>query len=300
MYTLKINNKTHSIDDLELNLNKFINLNRFVKIFNIYNSKFYTTKYASKILYHNKITNICNFNNIIYSMIVYNNPIRKRNYYIQNNTLNNKLILFNAIDTISLNKYNLLINIALKKKIISESYIKKAISYRKKIYYIGKLGVALSHINVWNKFKFLPNKWILILEDDCYIKKINVNIDSFINNCINEVINIKPDCKYIKLHINNFNKKKQFSNSNKISGNIYKPIIPNCSNVAYLLHKDGIDIINKHLYPLKTFFDHSISYLFNHLNAIIYKNSIFINMGADSKGDNNTLFGSIIFNNTYK
>ena len=307
MYIIKINNKIYSSNSNNLNLNKITNINdiyllinnKFIKLLYLSNNILNITEYGSKIFYYNIKNNILKFNNVIYFMIVYKkNNLRYKNYNIQNNILNNKLILCNAFDTINIEKYDLFLYKSLNKNIIDKQYINNAI-FQKKKYYTGKLGVALSHINTWNKFKFLPNKWALIMEDDCFIIK-DIDIDAFINNCILEIINIKPKCKYIKLYINNFNKNKQFNDSNHICGNIYKPIIPNCSNIAYLLHQDGINIINKYLFPLKTFFDHSISYLFDHLNAVVYKNDIFKNMGADFRGDNNTLFGSIIFDNSFK
>ena len=142
MYIFKINNKIYSskVRKLNYNFNNFNNLNRvyilinnkFIKLIDNNDSILNITNFGSKILYYNIATNICNFNNVIYFMIVYNNSLRQRNYNVQNNTLNNKLILFNAIDTISLDKYNVLINQALSQNIISKLYIHNAISYKKK------------------------------------------------------------------------------------------------------------------------------------------------------------------------
>ena len=184
---------------------------------------------------------------------------------------------------------------------ITNNYIRDVIlKYNNNNYYLkGKLGVLLSHTGLFKKIISEENNkdWFLIMEDDVNIKINNSNdIIQLLNKYIYVVSKSYPKCKYIKLFIHSDNKKHQFDQKNKISDNLYKLCKKQWSNVIYLIHYDGIKILLDNLFPIDTYFDESISKLYDILHGITIKNNIFSTLGAMNRGDKKSELGSIIFN----
>jgi GR25 family glycosyltransferase involved in LPS biosynthesis len=243
---------------------------------------------------------VCQFSSFTSFMIVYNKS-RKRvhNYIINNKLFNNTLNKFVAFDSIVDNKiFEMLIHKYTSSNIITDRYVKDVIhQYNNHYRFKGKLGVVLSHMNIWKQFISNTknvNKWLLILEDDISIKDNDITI--LINNYIHEVESLPKKSLYIKLYIHPTFSKQQFTPKFHIKNNIYHLFKKQWSNVAYIIHYDGIHLLLNNLFPLHTFFDYSISDLQDKLNGVIIKNNIIHTHGAIHGEDRNSRLGSIIFN----
>jgi len=220
-------------------------------------------------------------------MIVY-----KKNELRYNNFLNNKkkipeLILFEAKD--SINQLNESININSKYNLLTQTYIDKNIKNN----LLGKIGCNISHLSLLNSIlqnNVIKNDdWVLILEDDIEIN--NYNEEKLINVCFlcNNI-----GSNYIKLILNKDSIDNQL-NEKKYYENIYK-LYPQYGTTAFLIKKSIIKEIVK-LYPIDDNID--IFYMkYNHiLNGTVSINNIFINEGANNQKDNESKYGSIIWNN---
>ena len=257
-----------------------------------------TTK-GKKYIYYNSDKKQFIILNFMPYMIVYNKSDKRVANYHNTNKLFNNIINIDAIDTIS-NKDNYIkiLHRSLKNNVITSSYIENVICQRKKIY-PGKLGVLLSHIQLWNSIlQDNLHDWALIMEDDIHIQPPNkININNYIINIINYVTKYYPHCKYIKLFTHPNFYEKQFSTEFHLMDDIiFKANKSQSGNVAYLIHKNGIQILKNNLFPISTYFDHSISNVFHMLNAISIKNNIFDTHGSITIDDKYSRLGSIIFN----
>jgi hypothetical protein len=259
------------------------------------------TKTGSKYLYYK--------NNIFYNvcfkpyMIVYEkSETRIDNYKHINKLFNNIISKFSAVDTITDNhSFEEMVLKCIKNNTITKNYVRDVIlKYKNNNYaFKGKLGVLLSHTNLFKKIisEEQNKKWFLIMEDDVSIDlNINDNVIQLINEYIKLVSNFHPKCKYIKLFIHSDNKKEQFDKIYEIHYKLFKLSINQWSNVIYLIHYDGIKILLDNIFPVDTFFDKSISELYNILNGVVIKNDIFKTSGSTNSKDKNSKLGSIIYN----
>jgi hypothetical protein len=259
------------------------------------------TKSGSKYLYYekNKFYNVC----FEPYMIVYEkSKTRIDNYKHINKLFNNIISKFCAVDTITDNhSFEEMVLKCIKNNTITKNYVRDVIlKYKNNNYaFKGKLGVLLSHTNLFKKIisEEQNKKWFLIMEDDVSIDlNINDNVIQLINEYIKLVSNFHPKCKYIKLFIHSDNTKEQFDKIYEIHYKLFKLSINQWSNVIYLIHYDGIKILLDNLFPVDTFFDKSISKLYNILNGVVIKNDIFKTSGSTNSKDKNSKLGSIIYN----
>lgn len=259
------------------------------------------TKSGSKYVYYK--------NNIFYNiyfepyMIVYEkSEKRSENYEYINKLFNNIIHKFSAVDTITDNDtFHRMVLKYINNNTITKNYVRDVIvKYKNNNYaFKGKLGVLLSHTNLFKKIisEEQNKEWFLIMEDDVSIDlNINNNAIELINEYIELVSNFHPKCKYIKLFIHSDNNKNQFDKKYKIYDKLYKLNINQWSNVIYLIHYDGIKLLLDNIFPVDTFFDKSISKLYDTLCGIAIKNDIFKTNGSINSADKKSKLGSIIFN----
>jgi GR25 family glycosyltransferase involved in LPS biosynthesis len=214
-------------------------------------------------------------------MIVYEKDVKRMENY---KNINSQLgcIKFSAIDSINyFEKYS---KLALEEKYTTEKYLNNI----KKI--PGKLGCNLSHQMLLEKIlKDSSTEWNLILEDD-------VSINNFDLEVINNIIEKANDnnSNYIQLYTNERfieKQKKQMC----IDNNLYK-MIPQWHTTAYFINKSGINIV-KNSYPIVMNIDLHFNSLIKELNSLCWINAIFYNEGAKHSNDNNSLYGSLIYDN---
>ena len=236
-------------------------------------------------------------------MIVYEkSETRIENYKHINKLFNNIISKFSAVDTITDNhSFEEMVLKCIKNNTITKNYVRDVIlRYKNNNYaFKGKLGVLLSHTNLFKKIisEEQNKEWFLIMEDDVSIDlNINNNAIELINEYIELVSNFHPKCKYIKLFIHSDNNKNQFDKKYKIYDKLYKLNINQWSNVIYLIHYDGIKLLLDNIFPVDTFFDKSISKLYDTLCGIAIKNDIFKTNGSINSADKKSKLGSIIFN----
>ena len=263
--------------------------NKTIKIaYSTYDNDIKFTKSGNKYLYYKNNK----FFPIYFEpyMIVYEKSDKRiQNYNHVNKLFNNIINKIGAVDTITDNNtFDEMVFKYLNNNTITNNYIKDVIlkSQNNNYVYKGKLGVLLSHTNIFKQIisQKQDKRWFLIIEDD-----IQINLD--INENVIQKIN-----EYIKLFIHPDNIKNQFEKKNKIHNNIYKLNNNQWSNIIYLIHYDGIKYILDNLFPVDTFFDKSISTFYNILNGVYIKNTIFETCGSINACDNTSKLGSIIFN----
>ena len=259
------------------------------------------TKSGSKYIYYK--------NNIFYNfyfepyMIVYEkSEKRSENYKHINKLFNNIIHKFSAVDTITDNDtFHKMVLKYINNNTITKNYVRDVIlRYKNNNYaFKGKLGVLLSHTNLYNKIisEEQNKEWFLIMEDDVSIDlNINNNAIQLVNEYIELVSNFYSKCKYIKLFIHSDNNKNQFDKKYKIYDKLYKLNINQWSNVIYLIHYDGIKLLLDNIFPVDTFFDKGISKLYDTLYGVAIKNDIFKTNGSINSADKKSKLGSIIFN----
>ena len=254
----------------------------------IINNKIFNIRTKKKCLFSTKFELF--YNDFELFMIVYSKSEKRLdNYKTQANKLNNNLNKFEAIDTMNKNLFNYFKYYAIKEKYMNDEYIKKVTLNGE---YPGKIGVVLSHTNLWKKIYNNDNKtkWYLIVEDD-------INISEKLPIFLYNIINLIPKkCQFVRFYVHPEFYEKQFSEKYHIKYNMYKMMPDQWGNIAYFITKKGIKILLNNIFPLNgSFFDSTISKC-SKLNAIVIKNNIFQNLGASYGNDGNSKLGSIIWN----
>ena len=214
-------------------------------------------------------------------MIVYEKDKKRLDNYTKINEKINctKFSAINSVDYFE--KYT---KIALEKNYTSMVYINEIKSLP------GKLGCNLSHqMLTENILENSSTDWNLILEDDISLNNFNVNeIDNILTQA-----NLNKS-NYIQLVTNNRFLDKQ-KNKKEICKNLF-PMVSQWHTTAYFINKTGINILKK-CYPITKNIDLQFNYLIKDLNSICWINNIFSNEGDGSSTDNETRFGSIIWDN---
>ena len=189
----------------------------------------------------------------------------------------NQLQMFEAYDGNDIKSKN----IAYNQKLLLPNYFDK--------YLPGMLGCALSHIKLIEHFyKTSSKNWLLVLEDDVCLKNFDIKV-------INDIIKKADDnnSNFIQLYMrSNIIEKQRIQKI--ISENLYN-MIPQVGTVAYLVSKNGYDIIKKQ-FPVNIAIDHFYSKHISKLNSLAYINTIFLNNGSYNYSDQNSSLGSIIGN----
>ena len=314
---------THDFIPIKIENNSF---SLFYPNDNLLNSKFYlstekddfdfiiidskgniiTTELSKKYGFIDKSLNLFILFNFVPYMITFCKNKDRLNIYYQNiQIFNDRLLKFDAVNTIDDKDYFLkLIDNCLRNNIITTNFIQKTIIYNEKHdkYFLpGKLGVLLSHTTLCSKFNynfFGTSDWLLVLEDDVKINS-SANINIIITRIIRLVNQKISKSRYIKLFIHPEQYDKQFKDTNQIYRNIYKIIDKQWSNVAYLIHRDAINYLSKYMFPIDTYFDLHLSNFYTEINAVAYKNNIFDTCGVlNGEKDSDNRLNSLIFNHS--
>lgn len=199
-------------------------------------------------------------------MVVYEKDSnRLENFYYINSLI--KCKKFSAIDTINNNKFYS--ELAIKKNYTTNKYLNS----KEVKMYPGKLGCNLSHQilldNILNVNSF--NNWYLILEDDVYIKKWNIDE-------INNILKIADDnnSDYIQLYTHPKFLSKQ-NLQKKIYSGLYK-MISQYGTLAYFINKRGIKKVLEQ-FPINKNIDEFYSSKIKDLNSLCWINNIFESEG---------------------
>lgn len=225
--------------------------------------------------------------NIFKYMIVFTKNKERYNNYIDTKNKIKDLEIFEAYD--SINNLTNCLEINKLYNLNTDRYINEWIS--KKLF--GKIGCNLSHFMllnmILNNSDIKNDDWVLILEDDILINNYDEDI---INNLCKEAD--KLNSKYINLYVFKKFLEKQFVNQYLIQDNLYK-MIPQWGTTAFLIKKSIIKILFDML-PCDCNIDIFYGRCIHFFNSIVFKNDIFINMGSESSLENDTKFGSLIWN----
>jgi GR25 family glycosyltransferase involved in LPS biosynthesis len=204
---------------------------------------------------------------------------RMGNYHHVKENIIPDIIFFPAAD--SINDFEKHKARSLEMNYHTDAYLKKYPSGS------GKLGCNMSHIELLQHFKTLPQDWFLVLEDD-------VQIENYDTNVLHSVIEAAKtnNSHYVHLYTNPDFRAKQFS-LNTVAPDLY-PMIKQWHTIAYLIDKRGIDIIFSK-FPYNEHIDHIYSNNIKELNATCYMNTMFKNGGAEFCNDKSSKFGSLIY-----
>jgi GR25 family glycosyltransferase involved in LPS biosynthesis len=202
-----------------------------------------------------------NLNNIDFYVITLHNPIRLLNIEKQNEKLNVKINIIDAVNGIYINQTKLL-----EDKILADKFSDIGNVKRNK-----EIGCFMSHEKIYNSIKNNENKkkYSIIFEDDFNI--ISENIVEKLNSIIENISDIEFDILFLG---NTFDNK-----GTEIKDCIYS-IDKNkytIGNFAYLINNKNINKILDLVKPIDSPIDNKIDTLIknNKLNCIVVYPNIF-------------------------
>ena len=214
-------------------------------------------------------------------MIVYS-PNKKR---VNNFNFINKSIhanYFPAIDSIS--HFKIYSDFAIHKNYCTTSYRDK---FKNRP---GKLGCNLSHQLLLDTINETSDtEWNLILEDD-----VHIDIDIFMKDVqrVLQQANEKK-CSYIQLYIHPKFIDIQTKQKEKVSENLYEMCFQ-WGTVAYFIKKQCIQEFIMQ-YPLSENIDVEYNNMIHKWNSLCWVNSGINTHGSVDNRDNNSKFGSLIY-----
>mgnify|MGYP001348109881 FL=1 len=214
-------------------------------------------------------------------MIVYS-PNKKR---VNNFNFINKSIhanYFPAIDSIS--HFKIYSDFAIHKNYCTASYRDK-FKYRP-----GKLGCNLSHQLLLDTiYETSDTEWNLILEDD-----VHIDINVFMKD-VQRVLQKanEKNCSYIQLYIHPKFIDIQTKQKEKVGENLYEMCFQ-WGTVAYFIKKQCIQEFTMQ-YPLSENIDVEYNNMIHKWNSLCWVNSGINTHGSVDNRDNNSRFGSLIY-----
>ena len=214
-------------------------------------------------------------------MIVYS-PNKKR---VNNFNFINKSIhanYFPAIDSIS--HFKIYSDFAIHKNYCTTSYRDKFKSRP------GKLGCNLSHQLLLDTiYETSDTEWNLILEDD-----VHIDIDIFMKD-VQRVLQQanEKNCSYIQLYIHPKFIDIQTKQKEKVGENLYEMCFQ-WGTVAYFIKKQSIQEFIMQ-YPLSENIDVEYNNMIHKWNSLCWVNSGINTHGSLDNKDNNSKFGSLIY-----
>ena len=173
-------------------------------------------------LNNDKIELYSNYKNLPINFIVLKRD-KERSQYIKNLIKNNNINYYNIVDATDGQNINL-------HYFIGNGYITHLASKNMRL---GAIGCAISHIKLWETFLNGEDKFLIIMEDDVYLKpKFNKNLYNYLNHLPNNF-----DISYLLIHPNK-SFQNLFNKSININGYVKKGF-GQWGTVAYILSRKG-------------------------------------------------------------
>ena len=218
-------------------------------------------------------------------IIVYSKHRSRYQNYLKVKKIIKNVQYFEAIDTITDDKWEEWKLKSIKELYTTNRYLKSIGNYR------GKLGCNLSHqVLLKNFLKDGVTNWLLVMEDD-------ITLNGYDENKINKILHHADSIgsKFIQLYTHPKFNKVQF-NDNNLSDpktKLFK-MLPQWGTVAYLIHVEAISsIINS--YPIETNMDYVYNSNINNFNSLCLYERMFFTAGNLDGDGNNGKMGSLIW-----
>lgn len=228
-------------------------------------------------------------------MVTYEaNQQRLDNFFECKKKLNQNLSFFSAIDTVS--HFSFYKKIALENNLISKDWIQKIESTNLNINPAkkgkGSIGCDLSHIFLWLNIihsSAQDSDIFMILEDDVRFELEFLEEVDLCKSCMK-----RTGSDFLTFYCHPNFHREQFSMNNFVEKDIYR-MIPQWGTIGYLISKRGCkNLIN--FLPMNDPVDIFIGSFASQLYALTLKTNNFYTLGAKDANDENSCFGSIIWN----
>jgi GR25 family glycosyltransferase involved in LPS biosynthesis len=220
-------------------------------------------------------------------MIVYKKSKERVDNFNKTKQIFNDLEMFDAIDGI--NMYNKYKQYALENNFVNDYFIDDCEGKRDNRPKYGILGCLLSHVLILKEFVEKSDKeWLFVMEDDTTLSNFNPKIfDYLIDNAT------KNDSHFIQLFTNPRFYERQI-NTQKYNFGLYRMIRQWHTSALMISKKGALKILSN--MPFKQAIDMEIMDCIDSLNALCFVNNIFVCKGALGPQDNNSEYGSLLWN----